>query len=134
MANRTKVFDRDATPANRGPFSFELLDTAAPFTVRANGSLVLARRPSRNATYQVRVRVHDSGSPRLAADSHLTIKVTDESSNEPHVLDQTVEVTTLEGWAPMGMGDLLGQVRVSDPDAQDVLLRPGRAGRASLQA
>lgn len=124
---RFQVFDRDGTPANRGPFWFEIVlndgqfeDTG--FAVKSNGSLVLTRRPLRNMTHYVRVRVHDSGSPHsLSSDSHLTIKITDASSNEPHVLDQTIEITTVDNWTSVQLADVVGQVRASDLDKQDVL-------------
>lgn len=54
---RFKVFDRDATEANRGPFTFELVDfdrRDSAFGVTANGSLVLTKRPLRNVTHFVK--------------------------------------------------------------------------------
>lgn len=51
---RFKVYDRDGTHVNRGPFSFEIVNTPSSiFDVTKNGSLTLTRRPLRNITYHV---------------------------------------------------------------------------------
>lgn len=124
---RFDVFDRDATALNRAPFWFELIDsnpTTSVFSVNRNGSLVLSSRPTRNSTYQVRVRAHDSphASPSsLATDSYVTIKITDESSNEPRVRDQTIEIAAWSG-DHLSLDQVIGQVRAFDPDKQDVLV------------
>ena len=127
----TKFGVSDLDSANRGgsPFTFiimeqhrslsdspaELVQLIEPvFAINPNGSLILIKKPFRNQTYLARVRCYDSGNPPLHADTHLTIKVTDESSNEPVLNDTQIEILTIGGLDELD-SDLL--VRV-EPDGR----------------
>lgn len=50
---KLRVFDKDGTPGNQGPFSFQIIDDEQDqgFAIRKNGSLILTKRPLRNITY-----------------------------------------------------------------------------------
>ena len=51
---RLRVFDRDGTTVNQGPFSFQIINDDQQdqiFAIRKNGSLILTKRPFKNVTY-----------------------------------------------------------------------------------
>ena len=94
------------------------------FGVSPNGSLVLIKKPISNQTYHVRVRCYDSGVPSLHADTFLTVKVTDDSSNEPKMNHTQIEIVTIGDMASFDAdtfsrvlpGQYIGQLTAQDLD------------------
>ena len=142
----TKLSVSDLDSANHGgsPFTFNIMEqyrslsdssaelvelTEPVFAINPNGSLILIKKPFSNQTYLAKVRCYDSGSPPLYADTHLTIKVTDESSNEPALNDTQIEILTIGGSDELDSDllvrvepdGLVGEVKAFDLDKQDSL-------------
>lgn len=51
----------------------------------------------------------------------MTIKITDESSNEPYISDQNIEIITFDGLIHVKMDQIIGQLKAWDSDKQDIL-------------
>ena len=142
----TKFSVSDLDSANHGgsPFTFNIMEqyrslsdssaelvqlTEPVFAINPNGSLILIKKPFSNQTYLAKVRCYDSGNPPLYTDTHLTIKVTDESSNEPVLNDTQIDILTIGSLDEFDSdllvrvepNGLVGEVKAFDLDKQDSL-------------
>ena len=97
------------------------------FSINPNGSLILIKKPLSDAVYIVQVRCYDSDLHPLHSDSYLTIKVADESSNEPKMNSSVIEIVTIgsnedpASQVRIEPGQLIAKLNATDVDAQDTL-------------
>ncbi|KAK4302799.1 hypothetical protein Pmani_025146 [Petrolisthes manimaculis] len=120
---RLLATDADADP-NGAPFTWELItqttDTST-FTLAQDGSLRLATTKLDHRVqdkYTVHVRVWDSGSPPMHAETQVTVKVVEESRYPPTIFPLSAVVISYRTAFP---GGIIGRVTALDQDPYDTL-------------
>ncbi|XP_071532452.1 fat-like cadherin-related tumor suppressor homolog isoform X3 [Panulirus ornatus] len=120
---RLMATDADAEP-NGAPFTWEVINQGPDnhaFTLDQDGSLRLATNKLNHLVqneYVVHVRVWDSGSPPLHANTHVTVAVVEESRYPPTVFPLS---TTIISYRTAFPGGIIGRVTALDQDPYDTL-------------
>ncbi|XP_063862581.1 fat-like cadherin-related tumor suppressor homolog isoform X4 [Scylla paramamosain] len=120
---RLMATDADADP-NGAPFTWEVINQpieGRAFTLDQDGSLRLATNRLNHQVqdkYVVQVRVWDSGSPPLHANTHVTVNVVEESRYPPTLFPLTSVVISFRAAFP---GGIIGRITALDQDPYDTL-------------
>ncbi|KAK8746436.1 hypothetical protein OTU49_017016, partial [Cherax quadricarinatus] len=120
---RLMATDADADP-NGAPFTWEVVNQAVDnraFTLDQDGSLRLATNKLNHLVqneYVVEVRVWDSGSPPLHADTRVVVTVVEESRYPPTLFPLTTTIISYRNAFP---GGIIGRVTALDQDPYDTL-------------
>ena len=113
--------DRDIDP-NGAPFEFAILlgNTNHTFSIDGDGVMRTAGSFAREVaeSYDLIVRVHDSGEPRQFSDAFVHVEVVEESAFAPVVTPLEISVSAFGDIYP---GGIFGQVHATDRDAYDTL-------------
>nr|XP_020474749.1 protocadherin Fat 3 isoform X4 [Monopterus albus] len=115
------VIDQDSSH-NGPPFDFHILsgNEGGEFVLEKDGTLVANQvfRRDLATEYVIQIQVTDSGKPRLASSSMLTVRVIEESLHRPVALPLEVHIVTMEDEFP---GGVIGQLHATDADPYDAL-------------
>ncbi|XP_050721222.1 fat-like cadherin-related tumor suppressor homolog [Eriocheir sinensis] len=120
---RLMATDADADPSG-APFTWEVINQpveSRAFTLDQDGSLRLATNKLNHKVqdqYVVQVRVWDSGSPPLHANTQVTISVVEESRFPPTLFPLKTVVISFRSAFP---GGIIGRVTALDQDPYDTL-------------
>ncbi|XP_050706393.1 fat-like cadherin-related tumor suppressor homolog [Eriocheir sinensis] len=115
--------DADADPSG-APFTWEVINQpveSRAFTLDQDGSLRLATNKLNHKVqdrYVVQVRVWDSGSPPLHANTQVTVSVVEESRFPPTLFPLKTVVISFRSASP---GGIIGRVTALDQDPYDTL-------------
>jgi hypothetical protein len=138
-----KLHVTDADESHGAPFTFKIIQEKieptshalslplALFDIDTNtGCLHLIQKPNANLTYIVHVRCFDTGLT-LYSDTYITVRITDELSNEPKMNHTQLDIMTIGGGGHSRFDDeskiyiksnaTIGQLMAYDTDDNDEL-------------
>lgn len=118
---RFHVTDADIAP-NTSPYTFDFRwgNEGALFKLTQDGTLQTAAKLNHRVkdTYLLHVRVFDNGTPPMYSDTHVVVKVIEESQYPPSLTPLEITVNSYRDAYP---GGLIGRVHASDQDQYDTL-------------
>ncbi|XP_046380464.2 protocadherin Fat 1-like isoform X3 [Haliotis rufescens] len=108
---------------NGPPFDFDIIsgNSNREFHMSNDGELSLAGKLNKELrdTYELTVRVYDSGRPSQYADTTATIYVVDESMHAPVVRNLSITISSYKDKFP---GGVIGKVDYKDDDPYDTVI------------